>query len=451
MTLEQTLAAIVGESHVITDPAVRAGFERDWSGRFGGEALAVVRPGSRTEVADVLGACATAATAVVPQGGNTGLVGGGVPRGGEVILSTSRLRELGEIDRAAAQLRAGAGVTLAELQAAAAQHGLDPGLDFGSRDAATVGGIAACNAGGIRTIRYGTAADRIAGIEAVFADGTTVTYDKGLAKDNAGYNLPGLLVGSEGTLAVITAVLWQMVPAARSRATAMLPAASIDDALAVFDALRTQVASSLESCDFVDHASLETSLGHLRRSGAPVKPAPFYLLVECASGGDPVLELAEALERIGVAGAAVLAADSADRRKLWEIRETVPEAIGRLGVVHKIDVGVPASQLAQFLDLLPGRLAELEPDSQLFTFGHLGDGNVHVAVVGPPADDLFADEQTLELALELGGTISAEHGVGTAKAGWLERCRGRSEVAAMRAIKTALDPAGIMNPGKVLS
>lgn len=450
MALEQTLLEIVGEGHVITDPAVRAGFERDWTGRFGGESLAVVRPGSTTEVAEILRACSGAGVGVVPQGGNTGLVGGGVPRGSEVVLSTSRLDEVGALDISSGQIRAGAGVTLSQLQAAAASHGLDAGLDFGSRDAATLGGIAACNAGGIRALRHGTARDRIAGIEAVLSDGTTLTFETGLAKDNAGYDLPSLLIGSEGTLTVITAVLWKTVRAAPARAASMIAVGSIDEALAVLDALRTQAASSVESCDFLDHASLEASLAHLGRSDSPVQRAPYYVLAECAAP-DPATELAEALERAGVADRAVLATDSATRRSLWEIREAVPEAISTRGVAHKIDVGIPSARLATFLQLLPARLAELRVEQQLFTFGHLGDGNVHVAIVGTPPDDPRVDDLTLGLALELGGTISAEHGVGTAKAAWLERCRGRSEVTAMRAIKNALDPAGVMNPGKVLS
>ena len=450
MALEQTLAAIVGEPHVITDAAVRAGFERDWTGRFGGDSLAVVRPSTTDEVAAVLRACDEAGVAVVPQGGNTGLVGGGVPRGGEVVLSTTRLKHVEQLDKSTGQVWAGAGATLAVLQAEVAKHGLDAGLDFGARDAATLGGIAACNAGGIRALRHGTAGRRIAGIEAVLASGDVVRFATGLAKDNAGYDLPALLIGSEGTLAVITAVLWQTVPASSARVAAMVPTESAQQALELLAALRTHAPTTVESCDFLDRSSLDASLRHLGRSAPPVAPAPLYVLCECAAANDPSGELAAALEACGLGELAVVADDTAARRGLWELREAVPEAVSSRGVAHKIDVGVPAGALSEFLNRLPGAVSSLEPAPELFAFGHLGDGNVHVSILGPAPDDPAVDDLTLGLVLELGGTISAEHGVGVAKTGWLERCRGVQEVAAMRALKSALDPRATLNPGVVL-
>src|SRR4051812_38153216 len=224
------LAEVVGEAHVLVDDDVRAPYETDWTRRFSGSAAAVVRPADTEQVAAVLRACADAGAAVVPQGGTTGMVGGGVPRGrDQVVLSLSRLTALGEVDRATAQVSAGAGVTLAALQDAARAAGLDAGVDFAARDTATVGGLAATDAGGIRAVRHGTVRARVAGVEAVLADGTIVSRMSGLLKDNAGYDLPALLVGSEGTLGVITAVRWRLVPRREGLVAALVGLGSIEE------------------------------------------------------------------------------------------------------------------------------------------------------------------------------------------------------------------------------
>src|SRR4051794_6198151 len=241
--LNETLAALVGARHVLTDPDVRAGYERDWTGRWGGPAACVVRPGSVEEVRGVLQACREAGAALVPQGGNSGLVGGGVPRGGEVVLSLARLGAMGEVDRATAQVTAGAGATLGALQATAREARLDAGLDFAARDTATVGGVVACDAGGARALRYGTARARVAGLEAVLGDGTVVSRLSGLLKDNAGYDLPLLLVGSKGTLGVITQVRWRLVPRLGRRVAALVPVASVEAAAGLLGDMRTRVPS----------------------------------------------------------------------------------------------------------------------------------------------------------------------------------------------------------------
>jgi len=450
MELEHHLAEIVGTEHVLTDATLRAGFERDWTRRFGGPARAVVRPADTAEVQAVIRACAEAGATIVPQGGNTGLVGGGVPRGGELVLSMTRLQTLGPVDAASGQLTAGAGVTLAALQGACADAGRDAGLDFGARDGATLGGIAACNAGGIRALRHGTARQRITGLEAVLADGSVVSRLSGMLKDNAGYALPELLIGSEGTLGVITAVRWQSVPRAQCRVAALVPVASVEQALTLLSALRSH-APALESCDFFDDASLQLVLGHLGRTSPLRERSPLYVLTEVAAEEDPTDQLAAALAAAGLVDVAVIADDTAARTSLWALREAIPEASGTLGVAHKVDVGVPGGQLAPFLAQLRGAVSTVFPHAQLFTFGHLADGNVHVAIVGPPADDSAADGAVLNLVIGLGGTISAEHGVGVAKVSWLHQARGHAEYGAMEAIKEALDPARMLNPGVVLA
>jgi FAD/FMN-containing dehydrogenase len=430
MDLAGVLADIVGREHSLTDPELRAPYETDWTGRFHGSAAVVARPGSPDAVAAVLRAVREAGAVVVPQGGNTGLVGGGVPRGRnvpgtfhppQVVLSLRRLDHVGEAD-ALGLVTAGAGATLAALQAVG-----DAGLDFGARDSATLGGIVACDAGGARALRHGTARARVAGLQAVLADGSRIDRLAGLLKDNAGYDLPALLVGSEGTLGIVTAVRWRTVPRLPHRVTAFLGLET--DAVPAFVARVRDGVPSLEACDFMTHACLELVLAHQRRE-PPVAPAPLYAIVEAAARHDPTDELAAVLP-----DSAAIADDTASREALWRLREGMAEAINARGVPHKVDVGVP-------LEALPEFLARIEGEAYLF--GHLADGNVHVNLMGGEEDPV------LELALELGGTISAEHGVGVAKARWLQRARGSAEIAAMRAIKAALDPDGILNPGTVL-
>src|SRR5436305_498774 len=249
MELRTALAEIVGERHVLADDDLRAPYERDWTGRFGGAARLVVRPADTGQVAAAVRACAQARAGIVPQGGNTGLVGGGVPRGGEVVLSLRRLDAIGEVDSALGQVTAGAGATLAALQSACARAGQDAGLDFGARDSCTIGGVVACDAGGARALRHGTARARVAGLEAVLADGSVVSRLGGLTKDNAGYDLPALLVGSEGTLGIVTQIRWRLVPLLSSRVAALVPMSSARDAAALLPTLR-ECAPSLESCDF---------------------------------------------------------------------------------------------------------------------------------------------------------------------------------------------------------
>jgi FAD/FMN-containing dehydrogenase len=407
-----------------------------------------VRPADAGEAAAVVRACADAGAAVVPQGGNTGLVGASVPRGGEVLLSLTRLDDVGPVDDALGQVTVGAGATLAALQDACRRAGHDAALDFAARDSCTVGGIVACDAGGARALRHGTARARVVGLEAVLADGAVVSRLQGLTKDDAGYDLPALLVGSEGTLGVITAVRWRTTPLLRSRVAALVPVGSVDAAAGLLAALRAE-APSLESCDFFLDDGLELVLGHQRRSSPVAERAPVYVLAECAARSDPTVELAAALERAGVDDALV-ADDTAGRERLWGLREGHSEAINAAGVPHKLDVGVPLAQLGRFLEAVPAAAASAVAGTRTILFGHLGDGNVHVNLLGPDDDDERADDAVLELVLELGGTISAEHGVGVAKARWLERARGGPEVAAMRAIKRALDPDGLLNPGAVL-
>jgi FAD/FMN-containing dehydrogenase len=447
LDLEQALAGVVGRAHVVTDPDVTSSYERDWTGRYVGRSRLVVRPRDTAEVAGVMAACAEHRAALVPQGGNTGLVGASVPRAGEVVLSTRRVTDIGEVDRAVAQVTVGAGVTLAALQTAARRAGEDAALDFAARDSCTVGGVVACDAGGARALRHGTARAHVAGLEAVLADGSVISRLAGLTKDNAGYDLPALLVGSEGTLGVITRVRWKLAPRMNARVAALVPLASAAQAADLLAALRSD-APSLESCDFFLDQGLELVLAHQRRSSPLRTRAPFYVLAECAARSDPTQELAQALEHSGIDDA-IVADDTTGREGLWALREGHTEAINAAGIPHKLDVGVPLRELDRFLDEVPGAVTAAG-GGRTILFGHLGDGNVHVNVLGADPQDTRVDDAVLELVLHCGGTISAEHGVGVSKARWLQRARGVAEVAAMRAIKRALDPDNLLNPGAVL-
>ncbi len=448
MDLPHALADVVGSRHVLSDPELKQAFEHDYTGRFHGEARLVVRPADTEEVAAVMRACAEHEAAVIPQGGNTGLVGASVPRGGEVVLSLTRLDGIGEVDAATGQVTAGAGATLAALQQAARAAGADAGLDFGARDSAQIGGVVACDAGGARALRHGTARAHVAGLEAVLADGAIVSRLTGLTKDNAGYDLPALLVGSEGTLGIVTQVRWRLVPLLSVRVAMLVALDSAAEAGALLAALRAE-APSLESCDFFLDDGLELVLAHQRRSSPLPRRAPVYVIAECAARSDPTEELAGALQRAGIEDA-IVADDTPGREGLWSLREGHTDAINAAGVPHKLDVGIPLAELDRFLDAVPGLVRESGAERAIL-FGHLGDGNVHVNVLGADPADERVDDAVLALALQCGGTISAEHGVGVSKARWLARARGPAEVAAMRAIKDALDPYGLLNPGAVLS
>ncbi len=553
--LAAQLAAIVGAEHVLVDPALCAGYEIDWTRRFRGRARLVVRPRTTEEVARVVRTCAVAGVPIVPQGGNTGLVGGGVPHRGEVLLSLRRLDDLGEVDAAALQVTAAAGVTLAELQTRAREAGLEFGVDLAARDSATVGGMIATNAGGVHVLRHGTMRAQVVGIEAVLASGEVVSRMPGLLKDNAGYAVPELLAGSEGTLAVITRARLRLIRSPRHRVVALVALASDVPAAgpaatgreegtrtaltrgaatgpepgtktAVTTAVKTGAATGPEpgtksTVTTAAKTGGETATGG--RSGALGTPEaraaasavaltgrararldslqaaelffeaglalvlrqrggerPFrdrqagYLLIECAADSDPSSDLATLLSDAPEVVDAVLASDASGRQRLWSLREAHTEAIGAAGIAHKLDVSVPLARLPELVDGLPRAIARavdggtadvteaLQGDEmagerrtpgppapvglELILFGHVGDGNLHVNVLGLAPDDDRLDEAVLRLVAELGGSISAEHGVGVAKRRWLGLTRSAADIAAMRAIKRALDPAGLLNP-----
>ena len=459
------LTGIVGAAHVLRDPEMTAGYSMDWTRRFAGATPLVIRPGDTAETAAVMSALAAARVPVVPQGGNTGLVGGSVPLAGEAVLSMRRLNICEPVDELASQVTLGAGVTLADAQAHAAASGLSVGVDLAARDSATIGGVVATNAGGINVLRYGAMRAQVVGIEAVLADGTVVSHLAGLEKDNTGYDLGSLLAGSEGTLGIITRVRLRLHPTQPERATALLAFETAADAVSAAAALRRGVAS-LHALEAVFEGAMALVSRHLgvappvgRLGGDSHRSPPIedgggaWLIAEAAARTDPSDELGAAVEELAdlVVDAAV-ALDPAARQRLWAFRENVTEAISAAGIPHKLDVTLPAARLAEFVDGVPDVVRATDPDAQPLLFGHLGDGNVHVNVLGPggaePADEV--DDAVLRYVAELGGSISAEHGIGTAKLSQLHLNRSEAELAAFSAIKRALDPVGLLNPNVLL-
>jgi len=471
------LTAVVGGANVLTDPDVTGGYTTDWTRRFRGQARCVIRPADTGEVSAVMRACALAGVPVVPQGGNTGLVGGGIPMAGipaagipvagipaaatsmaghpaaarpgggtglPVLISLRRLRRLDPVDTVAAQVTAGAGVSIAELRAHAARAGLAYGVDLAARDSATVGGTIATNAGGIQTISYGHTRAQLVGVEAVLADGAVISRLGGISSDNTGYDLAQLLAGSEGTLAIITAArlrLWRPEPVALTLLAGLPDVAA---AAALFAQIRALV-PGVRAAEYFEAAGLALVRTH---TGLPAPlPAehPAYLLIDVTGTDDAV---AERLAELPVLAGAAVAVDGTARSALWAYRERHTESISAAGIPHKLDLAFPLTKLAGFRHALTQVLAEFAATGIIF--GHIGAGNLHVNVLGPGPDDGAVDDAVLALAAAHGGTISAEHGIGRVKAALLHLSRAPAEIAAMRAVKSALDPAGLLNPGVLL-
>jgi FAD/FMN-containing dehydrogenase len=451
------LRGSVGPEHVLTDPDLVSAYATDWGGRWGGPALAVVRPGTTQEVATVVDACARDGVPVIPQGGNTGLVAGGVPaadpgpQGPPVIISTRRLTRLDPIDDVSGQVTVGAGVTLGDLHRYAASHGWEYGVDLAARDSATIGGTVATNAGGIRVVAHGMTRAQVVGIEAVLPDGSIVEHLAGLPKDNTGYDLASLLTGSEGTLGVITAVRLRLHRPHASSSVALVGVETYDEALGLMrSAVRPGVI--LLAAEVTDRTGVELAM---RMSGLPwplERVHPLTLLLEVADGGEGDGFQDDVLEGLDVA----VGLDAAERSRLWTYRELQGQVFTAYAAehgappAHKLDISVPMRDLAQCAALLRERVEAYPSVIACGVFGHLGDGNIHVEIAGPETDDEAVDMIVLGAVSEFGGSVSAEHGIGRAKSHHLHLSRSPAEIAAMRAIKQAWDPRGIMNPGVLL-
>lgn len=443
-TLRRELGAIVGDAHV-REP--EPSDDVDWTGRYHGAASFVVRPGDTTEVARIVQWARRRSVSLVAQGGNTGLVGASIARDGAVLVSTRRLRFLGEVDPLSRQVTVGAGITLQEIQEHVSSYGLRYPVDFGARGTATIGGSVATNAGGINVVRYGMTRRQIAGIEAVLGTGEVVSRLGGLVKDNTGFDLAGLLCGSEGILGIVTMVRLQLVPKLSHVVTALVTCPSIARAVEV----AAVVCSRL---DCVDAAELVTRdgvdlVGRVSGFDVSIPDGAAHLLVECSSTSDQSEALSAVLAEFDSVDVSV-AVTRSHRAQLWRLREEQTPSINTLGVPLKFDVTIPLPALAEFVETIPQVVDAVRPGARTFVFGHVADGNMHVNVVDGKGDDDRLTDAVLRAVVDRGGSISAEHGIGIAKRDWLHLVRSATEIDAMRAIKRALDPDGILSPGVLL-
>ncbi|MBR8243994.1 putative FAD-linked oxidoreductase [Burkholderia multivorans] len=454
--LEAALVAELGDACVTRTADIEPRYFTAYNERPGVRPRALVRPRSVDEVSRALALCARLAQPVVPQGGLTGLARGAVALGGEVVLSMERFAGIDALDAAAGTLTVRAGTPLQVVQEAADAAGFTFGVDLGARGSCQIGGMLATNAGGTRAIRYGTMREQVLGLEAVLADGTVVSSMNRMLKNNAGYDLKQLFIGSEGTLGVVTRAVLRLHPKLAAPATALCRVRDYDAVVALWDRMRTL--PELVSFEAMWPAFYDYVARHTPGVAAPfAADGGFAVLIECATsapGRDAraVLEtaLADAIDA-GLADDAVLATSERQARDLWTLREGL--AIDALPNLVNFDVSLPTGDLGAFAARCDAALRARWPDIVCLFFGHVGDGNVHIGVSLAATTDADADEidrRVYAIVREMGGSVSAEHGIGVLKRGYLAHTRSDAEIALMRTLKAALDPGGILNPGKVL-
>ncbi|QMW21467.1 FAD-binding oxidoreductase [Sandaracinobacteroides saxicola] len=459
MTLEALRAAGVWVSTTAEDIAPRL---TDWRGATGGPAAALLKPASIAEVVAVVRAAGEHGVPLVPQGGRTGLVGGGLPgaEGGAWIVSLERMRAIRQVDAAGLSATVEAGVVLQALHDAAAKEGCVFPLSLGAKGSATIGGLISTNAGGVQVLRHGTMRALVLGLEAVLPDGSVLNQLGGLRKDNSGYDIKQLLIGGEGTLGIVTAATLRLVPAPAARAVAWVGLHSPAEALALLRRVRGALGEAVESFEIMPAAGLALVLRHIEGVRAPLAGAhAWHALIEVTGRGAPEAMLGEVLMAAPEVEDAVVAASDAQAAALWRLREELPEAERRDGGAIKNDVSIAVADLPAFYEAVVAVMAGAFPTLRVMAFGHLGDGNLHLNFRAPEGvdDRAWVEANRVpvrrvlhDLIADWGGSISAEHGIGTLKAAELARLGDPGKLAAMRAVKAALDPKGIMNPGKIL-
>jgi FAD/FMN-containing dehydrogenase len=465
--LLDAIRAVVGARGLLTDPADTAAYTQDWRRLYQGRTPAVIRPADTAEVAEVVRLCGAARAPLVPQGGNTSMVGGATPDadGSQLVLSLARLNRVRAIDAVDLTMTLEAGVTLKAAQVAAAEAGCLLPLSISSEGSAQIGGVLATNAGGNNTVRYGNARDLVLGLEVVLPDGQVWHGLRRLRKDNTGYCLRQLFVGSEGTLGVITAAVLKLAPRPREVAVALCAVGSAEAALALFARFQAHDPGAVQAFEFMSGAGVGFVLKHIEGAVLPLgQAAAGYVLVELATprpdaGLRAVLEaVLEAALGEEVVLDAVVAESEAQRAAIWRLREEHSEAQKREGASVKNDVSVPVSRVPEFIRRATAACEALMPGIRAVPFGHLGDGNIHFNLEQPEGADagwFLAQDHSImdavnEVVRALDGSFSAEHGIGRLKPYMMPDWRGGAELAVMRRIKLALDPLGIMNPGKVL-
>ena len=463
----QAAAVIVGERHVRTGADAEP-YQQDWRGRYRGHALAVLLPASAEQVAALVVLCGSAGIAVVPQAGNTGLTGGAVAPDdvATVIINVSRLNRVREVDIANNSMTVEAGCILADVRTAAEQHGRQFPMLLGSVGSCEIGGLISTNAGGTGVLRYGNMRELVLGLEVVLADGSLWRGLKALRKDNTGYDLKQLFIGAEGTLGIVTAAVLKLHPALAVSATAMVALRSVGDAITLLQRIQQATGGRVEAFELMSHGQLDIVLRHHAQASDPFGAThPWYVILEVADGAaewQAQQHLEQALEAAmqdDIVVDAVIAMDTAKAERLWSLRHTISESNKREGFTISNDTSVPIAALPAFIEQVTSRLQQRFADAQVCHCGHVGDGNVHVIIVlpreaypGDTAEQAAAEANTIvhQQSVALGGSISAEHGIGRMHIDRLPLYASDVEMAMMRSVKLALDPRNLMNPGKVL-
>ena len=465
--LIERFAEIVGQANALTRPEDQAGYLREWRDRYWGTTPVVLRPGSTEEVSRILNLANEENVGVVPQGGNTGLVGGQIPspEGNEIVLSLARLRQVRDVDAEGGTMIIEAGVTLREAQNAAKSVGRLFPLSLASEGSAQIGGVLAANAGGTAVLVYGNARSLALGIEAVLADGRVWRGLRRLKKDNTGYDLRDLLIGSEGTLGVITAACLKLFPYPSGRETAIVALDSPEAALKLFRLAEAQAGHSLTAFELWAHRAQEFALSFMLRTRDPfTDPYPWYALIELSHAGsrtrvtNDIEPLLMGAHSQGLIRDAVIARSLQQSEDFWRLRDAFSEAQKGAGGSIKHDISVPVARIPEFLTRAAEVAERICPGARPVPFGHFGDGNLHYNVTQPEGMDRAAylalwdpmSDAIFGLVAELDGSISAEHGIGQMKREALRRFKTTVELDMMRAVKQALDPRGILNPGKLL-
>ncbi|MGA1081786.1 MAG: FAD-binding oxidoreductase [Candidatus Nanopelagicales bacterium] len=435
------LASLVGEENVLTNELAQSHLT-DWTGRYAGAALAVVKPGNTKEVSEIVKYCSENLIPIVPQGGNTGLVHGSVPgetKNGSlpIVLSTLRLKELNPVNKLDRSVIVGAGVTIKDLASYVTSYGFAYGVDLAARDSATIGGTVATDAGGIRVVYFGTTKAQVLGVEAVLADGTVIDSLGSTTKDGAGYDLPAWLVGSEGTLAIITRVRVRVkspMPEAHTYLVGFNEFSQCSDLIAKCFLEKKRVLAA----EAIDAESMKLVCKFLNLSN-PLAEHPVVMLLET----DSPLELADLPH--------IQSQNEKERREFWARREQLGEAVGSLGLIHKADVGIPPENLDEFIKQFHQVVRDLPEVTQTLVYGHIAESNLHLEIIGPGKDDLSAEKITYQLVADFGGTVASEHGVGRAKCEFLHLVRSQNYLQTIKLLKKTLDPKNIFNPGAVIA
>lgn len=459
------LKSIVGEKGHSEDVSEIAPHLVEWRGTWRGHTPLLLKPQSTAEVSAILSLCNETRTPVVPQGGNTGLVGGQIPLSGEVLLHLGRMNRIRSIDSRGMAAVTEAGVVLADLQRAADDAGTYFPLSLASEGSATIGGTLSTNAGGVNVLRYGSARALALGLEVVLADGRVLDMLRTLHKDNTGYDLKQVFIGAEGTLGVITAAALKLFPKPETAVTALIACPTLESTIALLHTLQQATGGLLSAFEFFPRFGLELVLAHIPQTRDPLtQPSPWYALVEAGAGkAFPLREVLETAIASAIDGRlatdATVAASEAQRGALWRLREGFSEAQKREGASLKHDVSVPVDTIPELIARGCAAVAALIPGIRPVPFGHLGDGNVHFNFSAPKnadAQSFLSRRQDVarvvhDLVASLGGSISAEHGLGLMKRDEIVRYKGAAEMDTMRDLKRALDPNNILNPGKLLS